>query len=210
MPEVRVSSIPATTQDVGVRLMGYNAFDVDLEASDAIKVLLRYIGDDPDREGLKETPQRMVRSWGELFSGYNQNVVDVFKTFEDGACDELVLLKRVEFYSTCEHHWLPFSGMAHIAYLPNKKIIGLSKLARILEVYARRLQVQERLTVQVTEALDTYLEPRGSACVIEASHACMTCRGVNKQNAVMVTSSLTGAFREDPVARAELFQLIKG
>ncbi len=190
--------------------MGYNAFDVDLEAGDAIKVLLRYIGDDPDREGLQETPARMIRSWGELFSGYHQNVADVFKTFEDGACDELVLLKRVEFYSTCEHHWLPFSGMAHIAYLPDKKIIGLSKLARVLEVFARRLQVQERLTVQVTEALDTYLKPKGSACVIEASHACMTCRGVNKQNAVMITSSLTGDFREDPVARAELFQLIKG
>ncbi len=180
------------------------------EVCDAIRVMLRYLGEDPNREGLQETPVRMIRSWGELFSGYKQDVGELFKTFEDGACDELVLVKNIDFWSFCEHHLLPVSGIAHIAYLPDKKIIGLSKLARVLEVYARRLQVQERLTVQVTEALDTYLKPKGSACVIEASHACMTCRGVNKQNSVMVTSSLTGDFRTDPIARAELFQLIKG
>ncbi len=180
------------------------------EAQEAIRVMLRYIGENPLREGLFETPNRMIRSWEELFSGYKQDVASIFKTFEDGACDELVLVKNIDFWSFCEHHILPVSGIAHIAYLPDKKIIGLSKLARVLEVYARRLQVQERLTVQVTETLDTYLKPKGSACIIEASHACMTCRGVNKQNAIMITSSLTGDFRTDPVARAELFQLIKG
>lgn len=176
---------------------------------DAIRLLLRYLGEDPAREGLVETPARVLRAYGELFAGYRQNPADVFKVFSDGACDELVLLKDIEFYSTCEHHMLPFTGQAHIAYIPNGKIVGLSKLARLLEIFARRLQVQERLTVQVTQALDAHLKPLGSACVIEATHLCMTCRGVGKQHSRMVTSSLTGEFR-NPEVRQEFFNLIRG
>lgn len=174
--------------------------------------LIQYLGDDPTREGLLETPARVIRSYKEMFSGYKKNPQDVFKSFEDGACQyqELILSKNISFASFCEHHILPFRGVAHIAYIPNGRLIGLSKLSRLLEVFAKRLQVQERLTTQVTEALDEYLIPKGSACIIEAEHACMACRGVNKQNSSMVTSSLTGVFRDDLAARAELLQLIKG
>lgn len=174
---------------------------------DAVRRIIQYIGDDPDREGLAETPDRVVRSYAELFAGYRTDPASVLKTFLVGY-DEMVLLKGVPFCSTCEHHMLPFTGKAHIAYIPNGRVVGLSKLARLLEVFARRLQVQERLTQEVTQALDNYLSPLGSACVIEAAHSCMSCRGVGKQGAVMVTSSLTGAFRE-PEVRAEFLGLIK-
>lgn len=174
----------------------------------AIYELLRSIGDNPDREGLRETPERVVKSWQELYAGYTMHEKDVFKVFEDGACDEMVLLKDIEFFSTCEHHMLPFFGTAHIAYIPNGKVIGVSKLARLLEVFSRRLQIQERIGQQVTAALDQYLEPKGSACVLQAKHLCMTCRGVAKQNSVMVTSSLTGGFKSNPAGRAELMALI--
>lgn len=178
------------------------------EARKAVETLLRYLGEDPGREGLRETPDRVLKSYTELFTGYKQDPASVLKVFEDGACDEMVVLRNIDFHSTCEHHMLPFSGRAHVAYLPDRKIIGLSKLARIVEIYARRLQVQERLTTEITAALDLHLKPLGSACVVEATHLCMTCRGVHKQNAVMVTSSLTGEFR-DPAVRAEFFHLIK-
>lgn len=181
-------------------------------AKGAVRELLKFIGEDPDREGLLETPHRVVKSYADLFSGYQYDTDDkiaaVLKVFEDGACDEMVLLKDIEFVSFCEHHLLPFIGKAHIAYLPNGKVVGISKLARILDVYARRLQIQERLTQQVTSALDKYLNPLGSACVVEAHHQCMSCRGVMKQNSVMVTSSLTGQFRE-PEVRSEFFHLIR-
>jgi GTP cyclohydrolase I len=175
----------------------------------AIKQIIEVIGDDPKREGLRETPQRVVNSWDELFSGYKQNPEEVMKTFEDGACDEMVILRDIEFYSTCEHHMLPFFGKAHIAYLPNGRVLGLSKLARVLDIYSRRLQIQERIGQQVTKALDDHLKPKGAACIIEAKHFCMLCRGVNKQNSVMITSSLTGRFKEDPATRAELMSLVK-
>lgn len=171
--------------------------------------ILEYIGEDPQREGLLETPDRIMRSYDELFAGYKQDPKDVMKTFEDGACDEMVLLKGIEFYSHCEHHGLLFQGEANIAYIPNKRIIGVSKLARLLEIYSRRLQVQERLTTQITKALDEHLQPQGSACVLSAKHMCMVCRGIKKQNSIMVTSSLTGEFRK-PEVRAEFFNLIKG
>lgn len=174
---------------------------------DNIRRILQYIGEDPQREGLLETPARVVRSYNELFAGYKQDPAAMLKTFEDGACDEMVLLKEIELTSFCEHHMLPFTGQAHIAYLPDKRIVGVSKLARLLEVFARRLQVQERLTTQVTKALDEHLKPKGSACVISAKHQCMTCRGVNKQHSIMVTSSLTGAFQK-PEVRAEFYNLI--
>ena len=171
--------------------------------------VLEFIGEDPHREGLKETPARIIKSWDTLFSGYRQNPETVFKVFEDGACDELVLLKNIEFYSTCEHHMLPFIGKAHIAYIPNGKVIGVSKLARLLEIFARRMQIQERIGMQITEALETYLQPKGAACILEAQHLCMTSRGVQKQDSIMSTSSLTGVLRESAAARAELLQLIK-
>lgn len=163
-------------------------------ARDCVRALLSFIGEDVNREGLKDTPGRVVTAYSELFSGYKIDPASVFKVFEDGACDQMVILRNVEFYSTCEHHMLPFTGKAHIAYLPKGKVVGISKLARLLEVFARRLQIQERIGQQMTEALDKYLQPLGSACVIEAVHSCMTCRGVNKQHSEMVTSSLTGEF----------------
>lgn len=178
-------------------------------AEDAIRDLLEYIGEDPNREGLQETPARVVKSYKELFSGYGQDPTSIMKVFEDGACDEMVVVKDIEFWSCCEHHMLPFFGKAHIGYLPDKRIIGLSKLGRLLEIYSKRLQVQERLTTQITKAIDEHLRPRGSACVIEAKHLCMVCRGVQKQNSVMITSSLTGAFKSDQATRSEFFNLIR-
>lgn len=179
------------------------------QAREAVRTLIRYLGDDPDREGLADTPDRVLRSHAELFAGYHQDPAKEIRTFTDGACDEMVVLRGVGFTSHCEHHLLPFSGVAHIAYLPNGRVIGVSKLARLLEIYARRLQVQERLTQQVTAALDEHLQPLGSACVVEATHLCMTCRGVQKQESVLVTSSLTGAFRQ-PEVRAEFLHLAYG
>lgn len=180
-----------------------------------IRRLIRFLGDDPNREGLKDTPARVIRAYQEMFSGYGWDedpslLAELCKTFEDGTCDEMVILKDISFYSTCEHHMLPFIGIAHIGYLPDKRIIGLSKLARLLEVFSRRLQVQERLTQQVTATLDKYLAPRGSACVIEAQHLCLACRGAKKPGATMITSSLTGVFRDDPTTRAEFLQFVKG
>ena len=173
-----------------------------------IRRLLEYIGEDPEREGLKETPQRVIKSYEKLFGGYKQKPSDVIKTFEN-SCDEMVLLRGIEFYSFCEHHMLPFYGKAHIAYIPDGKVIGVSKLVRVLEIYSRRLQIQERLCQQVTEALDELLKPLGVACVLEACHLCMTCRGVEKQNSIMVTSSLTGVFKTKPEARAEFMSMIR-
>jgi GTP cyclohydrolase IA len=174
-----------------------------------VRRLLEYIGEDPDREGLKETPDRVIRSYAELFSGYKQNVESVIKTFESD-CSEMVLLKEIPFYSTCEHHILPFSGLASVAYVPDGRVIGVSKLARILEIYARRLQIQERLCQQVTECLMTYLKPKGAACVLKAQHLCMACRGVEKAGATMVTSSLKGVFLQDPKTRSEFMSMIGG
>lgn len=176
---------------------------------DNILRLLQFIGEDPTREGLVETPSRVVRSFQQLYSGYKKDPEDVLKTFTEGACDEMVILKDISFYSMCEHHMLPFFGKAHIAYIPKGRIVGLSKLARLLEIYSRRLQVQERLTQEVTAALDSVLMPRGSACVIEGQHFCMMCRGVMQQEAVMTTSSLTGVFKSDPATRAEFLSMVK-
>jgi len=171
---------------------------------------LQYIGEDPNREGLKETPARIVRSWDEIYSGYNKNPKDILTTFTDyNGYDQIVLLKNFEFFSMCEHHMLPFFGKAHVAYIPDKKVIGISKLARLVDIFARRLQIQERIGEQVTTTLMKELQPLGAACIIEASHLCMRMRGVNKQHSIMVTSSIKGAFMTDPTAKEELMQLIK-
>jgi GTP cyclohydrolase I len=178
-----------------------------------IRALLNYIGEDPSREGLLETPERVIKSYDELFSGYrftDEKIAETLKVFEDGACDEMVVLKGIEFNSFCEHHMLPFIGIAHVAYVPSGKIVGISKLARLVDIYSKRLQVQERLTTQITAALDKHLMPKGSACVIEAKHQCMSCRGVGKQNSVMVTSSLTGVFKEEGTTRSEFLSLVRG
>ncbi len=171
---------------------------------------LQYIGEDPEREGLKETPNRIVRSWSELYKGYNQNPADIMTTFAADTYDQIVLLKDIELYSMCEHHMLPFFGKAHVAYIPKKRVVGISKLARLVDIYARRLQIQERIGEQVTSALMNYLKPQGAACVIEAVHMCMRMRGVSKQKSIMGTSSLKGAFFTSTGARIELMGLIKG
>jgi len=173
-----------------------------------IRRLLEFIGEDLNRDGLKETPERVIKSFGKLFGGYEQVPEDVIKVFDD-RCDEMVIVKDIEFFSTCEHHMLPFHGKAHIAYIPDGKVIGVSKLVRILEIYSRRLQIQERICQQVTQAIDSLLKPHGAACVLEAQHFCMTARGVEKQNSIMVTSSLTGVFRDKPEARSEFMSMIK-
>lgn len=181
------------------------------KAETAVKHLIGFIGDNPDREGLKETPSRVVKAYRELFSGYHfydEDIARTLKTFEDCPSNEMVLLSNVEFYSTCEHHMAPFFGQAHIAYIPNGRVVGVSKLARLLEIYSRRLQIQERLTSQITEALQKHLNPLGCACIIRAKHFCMTCRGVNKQNSIMTTSSLRGEFEKLEV-RAEFLSLIQ-
>jgi len=176
----------------------------------ALRTILKTIGEDPDREGLLDTPDRVIRSWAEIFAGYHLSPEDILATtFEEvEGYDEMVLLKDIPFHSTCEHHMLPFTGKAHVAYLPSRKVVGLSKLARLVDCYARRLQIQERLTRQVVQALMDYLQPRGAAVVIEAAHGCMVCRGVKKEGASMVTSSYEGAMR-DPQIRAEFLSLIR-
>jgi GTP cyclohydrolase I len=178
---------------------------------DAVVRLLQWIGEDVERDGLKETPKRVVKALKEMTSGYAQKPEDVLKTFDVPGGDELILLRGVEFSSLCEHHMLPFSGVAHVAYIPSPHwgVVGLSKLARLVDLFARRLQVQERLTIQVADALTCDpVRALGSACVVEATHSCMSCRGV-KKGATMVTSALNGVFRQ-PEVRQELFNLIRG
>ncbi len=182
------------------------------EIKESLRKIFNYLGENPDREGLVDTPERMIRSWDKIFGGYLQDASDVITTFTDKGDiphNQIVLLKNIEFYSTCEHHFQPFSGVAHVAYIPNDKIVGISKLARLVEMFARRLQVQERVGNQVTETLMEQLQCKGAACVIEAKHFCMTSRGVEKQNSVMVTSSLTGCFLSDHKTRQELMTLIR-
>ena len=184
---------------------------VDTRASltDAVRTLLAEIGEDPSREGLAGTPERVRRMYDELTAGYHVDPDALL----NGACfnvdyDEMVVVRDIEFFSLCEHHLLPFIGRAHVGYLPKGRVIGLSKIPRIVDMYAQRLQVQERLTVQVADFLMEWLEPKGVACVIEASHLCTMMRGVKKQEATMVTSSMTGTFRRDARTRAEFMGLI--
>jgi GTP cyclohydrolase I len=175
-----------------------------------IKGILTAIGEDPTREGLLDTPKRVVKSWKELYGGYSEDPAEILSTvFEDGTCEEMVLLKDIPFNSMCEHHMLPFLGLAHVAYIPNGKVVGLSKLARLVDCFARRLQIQEKMTKQIADAVQTHLKPRGVAVVIEAHHQCMSCRGIKKHGTTMVTSSMTGAFMDKPATRAEFMSLVK-
>ena len=174
-----------------------------------IKDIIEHIGENPNSLGVIETPKRVLNSYKEIYSGYKVDFKKLIKTFPAKGLDQIILCKDIEFYSMCEHHMLPFVGKAHVAYIPDNTIIGLSKLARILDGYARRLQIQERIGEQVTRLLMDELKPLGAACVIEAEHFCMRMRGVSKQNSKMVTSSMKGVFMEKHSARSELMSLIK-
>jgi GTP cyclohydrolase IA len=176
----------------------------------AVRELLHWIGDDPEREGLKDTPRRVVDAYLEYFQGYEQ-CAETFlqRTFEQvGGYDDIVLLREIPFHSHCEHHMAPIIGKAHVAYLPTEKVVGISKLARVVHVYAKRLQVQERLTAEIADCIQKVLEPQGVAVVIEATHACMTCRGVETPGVIMTTSRMLGVFRSDEKARQEVIKLI--
>lgn len=180
------------------------------EAEEAVRTLIRWAGDDPGREGLLDTPGRVVRAYEELFSGYEVDPAEVLKrTFSEiDGYDDIILLRDIRLESYCEHHMLPIMGRVHVAYLPSHRVVGISKLARVVEIYGKRLQIQEKLTCQIAEAIQDVLQPRGVAVVIEATHQCMSCRGVHKVGVSMVTSRMLGAFRNNPATRRELLALI--
>jgi GTP cyclohydrolase I len=180
------------------------------EAEQAIRTLLRWAGDDPSREGLIDTPARVARAYEEFFAGYSVDPVALLeRTFEEtDGYDEIVLLRDIRLESHCEHHMVPIIGRAHVAYLPHRRVVGISKLARVVDAYASRLQIQEKLTAQIANTIQQVLEPRGVAVVIEAAHQCMTTRGVHKPGVTMVTSRMLGAFRDDPTTRREVLAMI--
>ncbi len=178
------------------------------ESITTIYEMIRLIGDNPAREGVAQTPNRVVKSWETIYGGYRQKAKDVLTAqFNSENYDEMVVLKNIEFFSTCEHHMLPFFGKAHVAYIPNGSIVGISKLARLVEVFARRLQIQERLTTQIADSLMDIIMPVGCGVVMEAKHFCMVSRGVNKQNSIMETSTLRGVFKE-PDVKQDFLKLI--
>jgi GTP cyclohydrolase I len=181
------------------------------EAEQAVETLIRYAGDDPTREGLLETPQRVVNAYAEFFSGYTKDAESVLrKTFEEVEnYDEMVIVKNIDLESHCEHHMVPIIGQAHVAYIPNNRVVGISKLARVVDIYAKRLQTQETMTALIANTIQSVLEPKGVAVVIDAGHQCMSTRGVQKRNSSTVTSRMLGLFRSDSRTRAEFMQLIK-
>jgi GTP cyclohydrolase I len=178
------------------------------QREELIRQLLQTVEPNIDREGLLETPKRVDKAYGHLFSGYGQDPASLMTIFDDEKYDEMILVKNIEFYSTCEHHMLPFFGRAHIAYVPSGKIIGLSKMPRLVDIFSRRLQNQERITTQIADALQDMVAPKGVAVVLEAKHFCMMARGVEKQMSEVTTSALRGLFKKDPSTRAEFFSLI--
>ena len=199
-----VSPKPANTKNGAARRPSRE------EAERAVRTLIEWAGDDPTREGVKGTPGRVVRAFEEYFSGYDTDPVELLqRTFEEtDGYDEMVVLKDIRFESHCEHHLAPIIGKAHVAYLPQKRVIGISKLARLVEVYAKRLQIQEKMTAQIANTLDEVLQPKGVAIVIEAAHQCMTTRGIHKPGVAMVTSRMLGAFRTDASTRREFLAII--
>lgn len=176
----------------------------------AFRVILRWIGENPDRDGLRDTPDRLIRAYGEYFSGYRQDPEQILrKTFEEmDGYDEMVLLRGIPFESHCEHHVAPIIGRAWVAYVPNRRVVGISKLARVVEAYAKRLQIQERLTAQIANTIDQVLKPQGVGVVIKASHHCMSSRGVHMQGTDLVTSRMLGCFRDNPMTRQELMSMV--
>ncbi|ODN69795.1 GTP cyclohydrolase I FolE [Methylobrevis pamukkalensis] len=181
------------------------------EAEAAVRVLIAWAGDDPDREGLLDTPKRVAKAYGELFGGYDQNAPKMLeRVFEEvGGYDDMILVRDIPFFSHCEHHMVPFIGKAHIGYYPNEGVVGLSKLARVVDAYARRLQTQENLTAQIVGAIDETLRPRGVAVMIEAEHQCMTMRGVQKHGVSTLTTQFTGVFRDDPTEQVRFMTLVR-
>ena len=179
-------------------------------AEQAVRTLIRWAGDDPDREGLVGTPDRVVRSYEEFFAGYDQDPREILqRTFEEAeGYDEMVVLRDIRLESHCEHHMVPIIGRAHVAYLPDRRVVGISKLARVVEIYARRLQIQEKMTAQIANTIEEVLRPRGVAVVVEAAHQCMTTRGIHKAGVTMVTSRMLGAFRDSGETRREFLGMI--
>jgi len=180
------------------------------EAEAAVRVLLRWAGDDPRREGLRDTPARVIRAYEEFFRGYEQDPREILqRTFSEvQGYDEMIVLKDIRFESYCEHHMVPIIGRAHVAYLPSKRVVGISKLARLVDAFAKRLQIQEKMTAQIADTLDEVLQPLGVGVILEAAHQCMSTRGVHKAGASMVTSRMLGAFRDDPSTRREFLAIV--
>jgi len=182
------------------------------EAENAVRTLLRWAGDDPQREGLLDTPKRVANAYKELFSGYDQDVDEVLgRTFEEvSGYEDIVLVRDIPFYSHCEHHMVPIIGKAHVAYLPDGRVLGLSKIARVVEIFGRRLQTQESMTAQVASAIDDSLQPRGVAVMIEAEHLCMSMRGIQKQGSTTLTTTFTGAFKKEPQEQVRFLTMLRG
>ena len=180
------------------------------QAVEAVKTLIKWAGDNPEREGLKETPKRVIKSYKDFFSGYNSDPREILsKKFKEvEGYDEIIILKNIRLESHCEHHMVPFIGTAHVGYLPKNKVVGLSKLARLVEAFAKRLQIQEKLTAQIANAIDEVLQPKGVGVIIEASHLCVATRGIHKPDSKMVTSRMLGSFRNDQATRKEFLDLV--
>jgi GTP cyclohydrolase I len=181
------------------------------QAEEAVRTLIAWAGDDPNREGLRDTPTRVVKAYREFFKGYSEDPAEALsRTFDEvGGYDDIVMLRDIEFNSHCEHHIVPFIGRAHVAYLPGHAVVGISKLARVVEIYARRLQTQETMTAQIAKSIDAALEPRGVAVMIEAVHQCMSLRGVSKRNVATITTQFTGEFKSNPVLQARFMELVR-
>jgi GTP cyclohydrolase IA len=209
MTQIRPGSMEKVTRDHGER-KGTTDRPTRNEAEEAVRTLIRWAGDDPNREGLLGTPDRVARSYGEFFAGYWQDPESILRTtFEETeGYDEMVVLRDIDYESHCEHHMVPIIGKAHVAYLPNNRVVGISKLARVVEAYAKRLQIQEKMTVQIAKTINDVLAPKGVAVVIEGNHECMSTRGVHKPDVTMVTSTMLGAFRDDPSTRREFLAFI--
>ncbi|MCP3725691.1 GTP cyclohydrolase I FolE [Paraburkholderia sp. CNPSo 3272] len=197
-------------RDNGIGAEGTSVRPTRDQAEEAVRTLIRWAGDDPEREGLIQTPARVARAYREFFAGYESDPMQILATTfsEVDGYDEMVVLKDIRFESYCEHHMVPIIGRAHVAYLPEHRVVGISKLARLVDVYAKRLQIQEKMTVQIADALNTVLQPKGVAVILEAAHQCMSTRGVHKPGASLVTSRMLGAFRDDPSTRREFLSIV--
>jgi len=203
-----IKKLPRDTQD---RVTEAHARPSQDEAEAAVRTLLAWAGDNPGREGLRDTPRRVAKAFREYFSGYDDDPIEALsRTFEDVAgYDDIVMLRDIEFNSHCEHHIAPFIGRAHVAYLPTRAVVGISKLARVVDIYARRLQTQETMTAQIANSIDEALNPRGVAVMIEAVHTCMSMRGIGKRNVATITTQFSGEFKSNPVLQARFMELVR-